>query len=134
MPTVAAGPSPAETTFPKEWLLKNGRLGSFAAGGGMTPQAEVWNIPEGTTTSESAQETSARIYKDMLTTDLSRRGFIGVGAAGLTFVSAQAVAKSGVISSDIDPSALKKSKTTPLGLYLSPRAAFEAMQGNPEIL
>lgn len=70
----------------------------------------------------------------MLTTDLSRRGFIGVGAASLTFVSAQADAEPGVISSDIDPSALEKSKTTPLGLYLSPRAAFAAMQENPKIL
>lgn len=60
---------------------------------------------------------------------VSRRGFIGAGVA-LAATGVQA----GIITSDIEAEKLKASKTTPLGLYLSPSAAYDAMKQDPEIL
>lgn len=64
---------------------------------------------------------------------MSRRGFIGAGVA-LAASGAASGAMAGVITSDIQASTLKASKTTPLGLYLSPTAAHQAMVQDPEIL
>lgn len=63
--------------------------------------------------------------------DVSRRGFLSAGVAGLALASS---ARAGIITSDIDAEALKPSKTTPLGLYLSPTAAHKAMLQDPEIM
>lgn len=65
---------------------------------------------------------------------LTRRDFVGIGAAGLTLAATTSFAGAAKITSDIDAATLGKSKTTPLGLYLSPTAAHQAMQQNPEIL
>lgn len=64
---------------------------------------------------------------------ISRRGFIGAGLA-LASASTAGGAVAGVITSDIDASTLRASKTTPLGLYLSPSAAHQAMMQDPDIL
>lgn len=53
--------------------------------------------------------------------------FIAVAATGTAHAASQIV-------SDIDAKALKQSKTTPLGLYLSPAAAHRALESDPEIL
>ncbi len=67
-------------------------------------------------------------------TQVSRRGFIGAGAAGLAFASSVAQAAPQKILSDIDAATLHRSKATQLGLYLSPTAAHKALQQNPDIL
>ncbi len=63
---------------------------------------------------------------------ITRRGFIGAGAA----LAATGATKSraGVITTDIEAGAVKASKTTPLELYLSPKAAHQALQQDAEIL
>ena len=64
---------------------------------------------------------------------MSRRGFIGAGVA-LAAAGTASGTVAGVITSDIDAGTLKTSKTTPLGLYLSPTAAHRAKVQDPEIL
>ena len=61
----------------------------------------------------------------------SRREVLSIGAATVALAAAPAAAE---IITDIDASTLAKTKTTPLGLYLSPEAAHRALQANPEIL
>ena len=63
---------------------------------------------------------------------LHRRTLLLAGAS--TVLAAAAHAQSGAITSDIDAGNLRQSKTTPLGLYLSPTAAHAAMQADPSIL
>ena len=67
----------------------------------------------------------------MTDTAWSRRAVLSVGAASLTLAASGAAAE---IITDIDSATLAKSKKTPLGLYLSPKAAHQALQENPEIL
>ena len=66
----------------------------------------------------------------MTDTAWSRRAVLSVGAASLTLAASGAAAE---IITDIDSATLAKSKKTPLGLYLSPKAAHQALQENPEI-
>lgn len=59
------------------------------------------------------------------------RSFLAALAACLLVAGA---AGAGEIRSSVDPATLPKGKLTPLGLYLSPRDAFEAVSAEPSIL
>ncbi len=63
---------------------------------------------------------------------VNRRALLGAGLSALAMGTTGVSAKG--ITSDIAPGSLKSSKTTKLGLYLSPAAAHQALQDNPEIL
>ena len=63
---------------------------------------------------------------------IDRRTLLVAGAS--TVFATAAGAQTGPITSDIDAGNLRQSKTTPLGLYLSPTAAYAAMQTDPGIL
>lgn len=64
--------------------------------------------------------------------NMSRRALLCVGAAALT--ASPLAAQPTSITTDIDPDQLRGSQTTPLSLYLSPRAAHDALQADPDIL
>jgi len=64
----------------------------------------------------------------------SRRMLIGAGLALAVFGATPAKSEPTTIQSDVDPATLHASKTTPLGLYLTPVAAHRALSENPEIL
>lgn len=69
----------------------------------------------------------------------NRRFILNTGIGVLTAATAilsqsGAMAKAFTIKSDIDAASLPASKTTPLGLYLSPQAAHKAIIKNPDIL
>jgi len=69
----------------------------------------------------------------MTTVQVSRRALMGAGAIIVVAATGAAHAASQIVS-DIDAKALKQSKTTPLGLYLSPAAAHRALESDPKIL
>lgn len=70
----------------------------------------------------------------MTTPTLSRRGMLQVGLGALGAVATATAAHAQTIVTDVDAGTLTRSKTTPLGLYLTPAAAHRALSENPEIL
>lgn len=53
---------------------------------------------------------------------------------GFMAISLASPAFAGDIKSDVDPETVNQSRSTPLGLYLSPKAAHKALKDNPKIV
>jgi rhodanese-related sulfurtransferase len=64
--------------------------------------------------------------------NLKRRSLMKMMLLGAALPAMPAAALE--VATDIDPAKVSKSRATPLGLYLSPKAAHEALTKNPEIL
>ncbi len=64
----------------------------------------------------------------------SRRAILNGALGAMVAGSTTAVQAASQIKSDVAPHSLRESKQTPLGLYLTPRAAHRALLDNPEIL
>jgi len=69
-----------------------------------------------------------------MTVSTSRRAFIIAGITSLALFHPKTRAKALTITSDVDAKTLDSSKTTPLGLYLTPKAAHQALLDNPDII
>jgi len=64
----------------------------------------------------------------------SRRAFVIAGLTSLALFNSKTHAKAFTIKSDVDAKTLDSSKTTPLGLYLTPKAAHQALLDNADII
>ena len=62
------------------------------------------------------------------------KSLIAASIAVAMVVGSAATAFAGAIESSVDTTTLPKSKTTPLGLYLTPKDAWAALQADPAIV